>query len=308
MQYRSRSRTLGGRISRLAGELLEDRSLLTALSMTSAPDGNWPTVHAAAPVASSLLIGGPSVISSRLLFYNNSWFDGNDPAANSGDDGAIAADKSAYLSDTGPATFANMSSYSRGINGIMIDLAGTHGDITLSDFSFHIGNSNSPGQWQAAPDPESITIRAGQGVGGSDRIEILWADGAIKNTWLEIVVVANADTGLAIDDRFYFASAVADSGDGDTTTALTDLVDETKAHDFPVGRLSDISVTAPTDYNRDGKVDAVDQALARFNALTEIDPPIFIDLSTFVVTEGGPQADTESEPLSVLLLDPRKPR
>src|SRR5205085_11330617 len=87
-----------------------------------------------------------SSISGRRVFYNESSFDGNDPAANALDDGAIAPDKVALLPG-GTATFANYTSYYRGINGIMVDVAGLAGTPTAGDFTFRIGNDDSPGAW-----------------------------------------------------------------------------------------------------------------------------------------------------------------
>ena len=66
----------------------------------------------------------PSEVVDRHLFYLGSTafnVTDEDHPGNS-DDNAIAPDKSAYLSGAGSAVFANVSSYSRGINGIMVDL------------------------------------------------------------------------------------------------------------------------------------------------------------------------------------------
>ena len=49
-----------------------------------------------------------SDVIARMVFYNHSQLDGNDTAANAGDDGAIATDKTALV-DSGTATFANRS-------------------------------------------------------------------------------------------------------------------------------------------------------------------------------------------------------
>ena len=55
----------------------------------------------------------------RFIFYNNSAWDG-DAGASADDDKAIAPDK-VPLFDGSNAIFANYTSYSRGINGIMTD-------------------------------------------------------------------------------------------------------------------------------------------------------------------------------------------
>ncbi|UCC39887.1 MAG: DUF1460 domain-containing protein, partial [Candidatus Aminicenantes bacterium] len=64
------------------------------------------------------------------------------------------------------------TSYSRGINGIMIDFAALPGDPTADDFQFKVGNDDNPDAWPAAPKPIHITVRTGEGVGGSDRVAI----------------------------------------------------------------------------------------------------------------------------------------
>ena len=110
-------------------------------------------------------------VNNRAIFYNNSSFDGNSTAINSADDAAIATDKSALLPGS-TATFANYTSYSKGINGIMVDMAGLTGTITASDFTFKVGNASDTSTWTTAPTPTSITVRAGAGVNGSDRVEI----------------------------------------------------------------------------------------------------------------------------------------
>ena len=95
------------------------------------------------------------------------------------DDNAIATDKVAYLPGSGTANFANVSSYSMGINGIMVDIAGSHPSITAADFVFRVGNNNTPSSWATAPAPVSVSVRAGAGISGSDRVEIIWANQAI---------------------------------------------------------------------------------------------------------------------------------
>ncbi|HOB97656.1 MAG TPA: cadherin domain-containing protein, partial [Verrucomicrobiota bacterium] len=109
----------------------------------------------------------------RHIFYNQSAWDGNNAAANISDDTAIAPDKQALLPGQ-TATFVNYTSYSRGINGIMIDIAGLAGTPTVDDFGFKVGNNNDPTTWAQAPLPTSISVRTGAGVDGSDRITLIW--------------------------------------------------------------------------------------------------------------------------------------
>jgi hypothetical protein len=94
---------------------------------------------------------------------------------------------------------------------------------------------------------------------GSDRIEIIWDNGAIVVQWLEVTVNANADTGLLANDVFFFGSEIGDAnasnnsivfrvGAADTTATQTNLANS----------ASNIPITNLYDYNRDGSVGALD--------------------------------------------------
>ena len=95
----------------------------------------------------------PSTVVNRQLFYNHSFFDDpfNDPSFN--DDTAIATDKAALLPGGGLGSFVNYTTYDKGINGVMIDLAAasSHAAIVASDFSFKTSGLDSEG---------SLTTRA----------------------------------------------------------------------------------------------------------------------------------------------------
>lgn len=198
----------------------------------------------------------------RYVAYNNSKFDGNDPAANAADDRAIAPDKTALLAGQ-VATIANYTSYSKGINNVIIDVLNLPAGsvLTSADFSFKTGNDNSPAQWSRGPSPLSITLRRGAGRGGSDRIEIVWSDfvlndptSAVANGWLQVGLLANANTGLATSDVFYFGNAVGETGDDAANARVTGTDDALVAANFNAGAAIDNRY----DYNRDGVVDAVD--------------------------------------------------
>ncbi len=57
----------------------------------------------------------------RYVFYNDSAFDGGNAAANAADDTAIAPDKFPLLPGTN-GTYRNITSYEKGINGVIIDV------------------------------------------------------------------------------------------------------------------------------------------------------------------------------------------
>ncbi len=86
-----------------------------------------------------------SSVADRHLFYNQSAWDGNTPGIDFvNDDAAIAPDKVAYVPGSGAATVANVTNYSRGINGLIIDLdgAGNHAAISASDFIFRVSDQS----------------------------------------------------------------------------------------------------------------------------------------------------------------------
>ncbi|MBN2477231.1 MAG: tandem-95 repeat protein [Pirellulales bacterium] len=199
----------------------------------------------------------------RYIFYNNSIFDGGDAAANSQDDVAVAPDKAALLPGQ-TATFANYTSYGRGINGVMIDVYGLAGVPETADFVFQVGNSADPGVWQPAADPVAVAVRPGAGVGGSDRITLVWADGAVRNRWLQVTISATATTGLPEADVFYFGNAVGDTGNA-TADARVNVIDMLRVRNNLRTFLDPAPIDFRYDHNRDGRVDATDLLIARNN-------------------------------------------
>ncbi|MBT3200130.1 MAG: LEPR-XLL domain-containing protein [Phycisphaerales bacterium] len=211
-------------------------------------------------------------IAGRHIFYNNSAWDGNNPAANSNDDAAIAPDKIVLLPE-GTVSPANYSSYSRGVNGIMIDIDGLDAAYTplISDFDIRINESPGTNAWANLP-AASVNVRRGQGAGGSDRVTLVWPDGAIVNRWAEITVKSDANgggLGLASDDVFYFASAVGDTN-GDRHVDQSDY--QTLLDEFAqsVG-----SVSPATDLNGDGHTDLADFVVMRTHFGNSVALPTF---------------------------------
>ncbi|MBN2477396.1 MAG: hypothetical protein JXB62_22515 [Pirellulales bacterium] len=206
-----------------------------------------------------------SRVVGRQVFYNNSAFDGYDPGAGVADDAAIATDKVA-LRPGQSATFAHYTSYSRGINGLMLDVDGLPSGAGLGtdDFQFLAGNSDDVSHWTSVASPTSITVRRRAGIGGSDRVTILWPDGAIANQWLQVTVRCTEATGLAEADVFYFGNALGEAGNS-TTVARVNAVDMLLARNNPRTLLDPAPIDFPYDYNRDARVNATDMLLARAN-------------------------------------------
>ncbi|MBI3837507.1 MAG: hypothetical protein HY288_06200 [Planctomycetia bacterium] len=207
----------------------------------------------------------PSSVVGRFTFYDNSHYDGNIAGVNSSDNSAIASDKLALLSGSGSAGFVNLTSYSRGIDGIVVDISGSHPDIMSGDFTFKVGNNNAPGSWTAAPAPLSVTVLAGGGAAsGSDRVEILWADNVIQQQWLEVIVAADRNTGLATSDVFFFGNEIGDTGASNTATvAKVTSLDVTGAQTHGASLKANIPSTNIYDFNRDAQVNSQDVTIAQ---------------------------------------------
>ena len=213
----------------------------------------------------------PHRLTGRHLFYNRSAFDGNDPAPNAVDDAAVATDKLPTLPAGLPGGFASVTSYSRGINGIMVDISAGLPLTALAgiagSFQLKAGMGGNPSLWPDAPAPARVDIRPGAGVDGSDRISLVWNDNAIRSTWLRVRMPAAPDWGLPRPDVFYFGHRAGDV-DGNMTVSALDLA--------AVRRKLNTSVplTDPHDFNRDGRVNALDLTLVRQNLAGTL-PPLY---------------------------------
>lgn len=215
----------------------------------------------------------------RGLFYNganNSFLSSPSNTFNSSGaaDGAIDSTKQALLS--GASSFVNYSNYTRGLNGLVIDLSERpSGTITADDFSFETWNGITTDGFQAITvTPTEVTVLPGQGRDASDRIKIVFADRAVENTWLRITLLANENTGLAEDDVFYFGHAHGDINIGDVDAGgapvfLAGLVRATSADASAIlgqqttqnGLPKAVPISNPYDLNKDGRITSADYSL-----------------------------------------------
>ena len=172
------------------------------------------------------------------------------------------------------ASFVNYTSYTRGINGVMLDILNLTGTPTAADFVFRKGNTSKPygndlnnpaDDWPMAPAPTSITVRDGAGVDGADRVTLIWADNAIQQCWLQVTVQATDVTGLAQRDVFYVGNAIGESGNNPGGDTYVNALDEVGARNNPHGRSNPAPIDDHYDYNRDKNVNALDEVAARNN-------------------------------------------
>ncbi len=212
-------------------------------------------------------------VAGRHIFYNGSAWDGNGATVTAADSAAIATDKQALLPNNTASfnnytsSFNNYTSYSRGLNGIFVDinnLASTPTLSTIGDFfQFRVGNDNNPSLWTSAPTPSAVGVLAGQGVGGSDRVYITWNNGAIVKQWLQVIVKDGLATGLAQRDVHYWGNNPGEVGNTPTNFAVSsaDLIQTNNAVNLSVL----VGIAGPFDFNRDKVVSSADVIISNNN-------------------------------------------
>jgi len=195
----------------------------------------------------------PAEITGRHIFYNGSAFGET-----------IAPDKKPLFAGQ-KATFVNYTSYSGGINGIMIDIkyASKPGNIDQEDFALKVGNEDNTANWTNAPaPPTSITVTELSDT--THRIKLIWADNAIMKEWLQIKVLATENTGLTQENTFYFGNAIGECG-YPPTDAKVNAFDMLGARDNQRTFRDPAPIDFRYDYNRDERVNATDMLIARNN-------------------------------------------
>jgi uncharacterized delta-60 repeat protein len=216
----------------------------------------------------------PQWVTARRIFYNNSAFDGGNPAATAADDNAVAPALAPLLPGQS-ASPLNVTNYAKGINGIMIDMFGVPGAPaprwTADDFEFHVGKGGDPSAWAAAPRPASVSARI-SGPPGSYRVTVTWADGLIKNTWLRVMVKPTANTGLASPDVFYWGNLLGEAGDAASPlrVSATDVAALRRA--ISAAGSAAVAASSPYDVNRDGRVNSRDLLSTRANLFQSLGP------------------------------------
>jgi len=216
-------------------------------------------------VDGSIAITSAEVVGRHLFYKGSTW------------DDEIAPNKKPLMPG-GVAAFENYTSYDRGINGMVIDIAGLPNGVapTTADFEFRVGNDRTPGDWKPVALDPTITMQPGLGANNSDRLTFGWPDGTIRNTWLQ-VTVKDDNLWLPAEDVFYFGNAVAEAGDSDN--ARVGVADLLLARNNPRDFLHRADITSPYDYNRDSFINATDVLLARNNQTGFLDELILIDLT-----------------------------
>jgi probable HAF family extracellular repeat protein len=218
----------------------------------------------------------PARVVGRHVFYNNSAFDGRDRSANELDDNAIPPDKEPLTFPGRPASSLNVTSYSKGINGIMVDVSDPGRTLRDVEFEFRVGNSDDPSAWTPAPPALDVPhTRPAAGEQRGDRWTVTWPDRSIRNTWLQVTTILTDCSGEQARDVFYYGNLPGDTG---LPGVATDLA--VTARDLVFTRLAvsdkPASIASRLDHNRDGRVNVLDVAAVRGNfsaSLRLISPP-----------------------------------
>jgi len=234
---------------------------------------------------SLLVVDDDTAVSGRHVFYKDSSF-GNGPTP----------DKSALMPGE-MASFANYTSYSLGINGLMIDIQGLQGTPSSSDFEFKVGNNDSPDTWSPLATDPGISLSSLDAI--TDRITLTWPDNLIEKQWLQVTVKASSNTGLTTDDVFYFGNAIGESGDS-LNDARVDATDEILARNNPKSAFDPAAINDPYDYNRDGLVDATDEILARNNGTSAFSELQLITPSAPVGGSSAPSGGDSTEEAAIV--------
>ncbi|MCY2976634.1 MAG: Ig-like domain-containing protein [Planctomycetota bacterium] len=227
----------------------------------------------------------------RNVFYNNAGAVFGTNGANATDplvNPVLAIDptKSALLPG-GTAGVANFTNYSRGINGLVIDITNPANLAAIDASSFQFAT------WSTFPDatPNFVTITptvtvstfATGGQGGSARVKLTFPDRAIENAWLRVTVLANPlTTGLTANDVFYFGNARFDVNSTNATVQVGTNILDTNQVRGQNGQNSGI-VSNVFDVDRSGAVNVLDTNATRggtnVNSLRFFNAPASLQLA-----------------------------
>ncbi len=226
---------------------------------TTAPVSNQPvTITASDEDGGTAFVtftySATTTITNTKAYYKGSFYSsgGANVAA------ALDTSKSLLQAGTSPvaASFANVTNYSRGINGVVMDVLGLSATtLTASDFTFKMSpqgayneSANPPSSWSNAPTPTSITVTSGTPTAGTSRVRIEWPDNQIQDRWLQIRVLPNANTGLQSAATYYLGNLRGEI-DGTQIGGLLLLQNADLTAALPVGGVGSVSNIRDVDKN-----------------------------------------------------------
>ncbi len=231
----------------------------------------------------------PASVVNRRVFYNGASLNGSTTvagatgfgasgtpgssfAATGGNPPATAIDSKVALLTGGNSSFNNYTNVVFGINGIIVDIANPTGNLTVSDFVFATGETLSQsgfttlvGTALTTVDPQ-VTQFVGGGISGSTRAKITFDNNTLKNVWLRVTVLANSNTGLAVNDVFYFGNVVGDTNGSVTSSRYTvNAIDTSSVRNNQSTIPNSVLVTNIFDFNKSASVNSLDTGVVRTN-------------------------------------------
>jgi hypothetical protein len=186
--------------------------------------------------------------------------------------GAIDPTKVALLPGQ-TSSFANYTNYSRGLNGLVIDVADLAGTPTTADFAFAVWDGMQTAGFVPSTATPTITVLPASGLSGATRIKVEFANSVLRNVWLRVMVLATAETGLGANDVFYFGNAIGDMNVGNIGSPVTVRVNATDTSILRQNQSPDansVTVSNIYDLNKDGRVNSSDTSLVRQNQAAAI--------------------------------------
>ncbi len=156
----------------------------------------------------------PATVAQAYIFYNDSGFETFGGVTAAIDNVGKQLLQSSDAAQTTSVT--NVSNFIDGINGLVFDvnnLATT--TLAASDFVFRMRQNTvleiaNPSTWVNAPEPTVVNVTPG----APSRIRLEWANNAIQNTWLQVILKANSNTRLALPVVFYIGHAAGEGAGG----------------------------------------------------------------------------------------------
>ena len=111
------------------------------------------------------------------------------------------------------------------------------------------------------------------GPNGAERVSFTWADGAIRNAWLQVTVEALSGDRVVGTDVFYYGNLPGETGDlaGPAATTRVNAVDLALTRAALLTRPA--AIDNRFDHNRDGLVNVLDLAVARANRFAALTAP-----------------------------------
>ncbi len=203
-----------------------------------------------------------AVVNSRVFYKGSSY-------SNTSVNAALDTSKVMAKSGASPQTlsFANVISTSRGINGLVFDVAGLSAtSLNATDFSFRMSPLgfynelvNPPSSWGIAPSPSSIHITPGTSTSPA-RLRLEWTDNSIADRWLQIKVLANANTGLLIPQVYYIGHLLGEINGLVEEGAFRVQVTDANSVISQVNSGVTVPISNSFDINKDGRIRGTDSA------------------------------------------------